>query len=242
MLYYYNRVAAVAQAREYADEFVHVVGVKPRGGLVEDINGFARAALGKLGCKLYPLRLAARKGGCALPQPDIAEPDVAQRFKLVVNGSYGFEERRRLLHSHFQHVGNRLAFILYFKRFAVVPLTAAHLAGDKNIGQEVHCNLQNTVALTVFAPAARYVKRKSSALVPPLLCVLSGGEQVAYHCKHARISRGVTARRSAYRLLVYGYNFIEVLHPLVAFGIAQKLARAVEFVGKVGVNYFVYKA
>ena len=40
-----NRVAAVAETLEHREESGHVVGVEARGGLVQDIDGLARAPL-----------------------------------------------------------------------------------------------------------------------------------------------------------------------------------------------------
>ncbi len=154
----------------------------------------------------------------------------------------GFEKLRGFLDRHFEHVGYVFALVLDFERFPVVSFAPAHLARHVNVGKEMHCYLYYSVALTVFASSARDVERKPSALVSPFLRVGSSREKVAYHCEHARIGRGIAPRRSAYGLLVDGDNFIEVFKPFEAFGIARKLARSVEIVCKIRINYFVDKA
>ena len=86
------------------------------------------------------------------------------------------EKLAGLLHGHFEDVGNALSFIFYLQRLAVIALSAAHLAGHKNVGQKVHLYLDNAVSETVLAPTARNVERKPARLISPLLRVGSHGE------------------------------------------------------------------
>ena len=64
------------------------------------------------------------------------------------------------------------------QRFPVVPLALAHLAGDVDVRQEVHLDLQQAVSLAGFAPAAPGVEGEAPWAVAPGLGVLGGGEQL----------------------------------------------------------------
>ena len=64
------------------------------------------------------------------------------------------EKFARFLHGHLEDVGNTLALVFYLQRLAVVPLSAANLAGHENIGQEVHFDFDDAVAEAVLAAPA----------------------------------------------------------------------------------------
>jgi hypothetical protein len=61
---------------------------------------------------------------------------------------------------HVEHIGNGLALELDFQRFPIVALALADVAGDIDIGQEVHLDLDDAVALAGFAAAALDVERE----------------------------------------------------------------------------------
>ena len=106
----------------------------------------------------------------------------------------------------------------------------------------MHLDLYDAAALAVFAPAALNVEGEPAAFVAALLCIGSGGEQLAYHGEYARIRRRIGTGRAAYGLLVDGYDLIEIFNPLYFVELALRLARAVEIVCKVWIDYFVHEA
>src|SRR3546814_15117928 len=64
-----------------------------------------------------------------------------------------------------QNVGDGLALERHLQRLAVVALAVAHVAGDVDIRQEVHLDLQHAVALTGLAPPALDVEGEAPRLV-----------------------------------------------------------------------------
>src|SRR5699024_5285151 len=68
----HHRVALIAQAVQHLEQHSDVVKVQSGGGLVQNIERVAGVALGQLARQLDALRLAARQGGGALAQLDIA--------------------------------------------------------------------------------------------------------------------------------------------------------------------------
>ena len=73
------------------------------------------------------------------PSVEVAEADVA-RASAACRAIRGTPRRRsqRLLDRHVEHVGDRLAAELHLQRLAVVALALADVAGDPDVGQEVH--------------------------------------------------------------------------------------------------------
>ena len=70
-------------------------------------------------------------------------------------------------------------------------MTAAHIAGYIHIGQKVHFDLHNTIALAGLAPTALYIKGKAIGLVAPHFGIRGGSKQVANVVKHTGISSRV---------------------------------------------------
>ena len=56
------------------------------------------------------------------------------------------EELQRLLRRQREDVGDGLALVVDLERLAVVPLAAAHVASDVDVGKEVHLDLDCAVA------------------------------------------------------------------------------------------------
>ena len=96
---------------------------------------------------------------------DIAKPHLAQHGKLFANGGDGGEEFLGLFHRHVQNVGDGFAAKLHIQRFAIIALALAGIAGDINIGQEVHLNLDDAIALAGLTPPALHIEAEATGLV-----------------------------------------------------------------------------
>ncbi len=102
--------------------------------------------------ELDPLGFAARERGRALPEFDVIQPDPGERFELGVDRGDVREVLHRLFDAHVEHIGDRLSFVQHFQGLAVVPLPFALLTLDVDIGEEVHLDLDEAVALARLAP------------------------------------------------------------------------------------------
>ena len=122
-----------------------------------------------------------------------------------------FKENERLVHRHFQHVGDILALIRNLQRLAAVAFAAADLAGHVNIGQEVHLDLQDTVARAGFAAAALDVKAEAILFIAARLRFRRHREHLANQIEQTRIRRRIGTRRTADGRLVDGDNLIQLL-------------------------------
>ena len=202
-------IARVDKALQNLKELFHIVRVETRGRLVEDIDGAPRGALRKLGRELDALGFAAGERRRRLAEADIAEADLAERAELRFELREVAEEFERLLHGHFQHVRDALALVVDLERFAVVALALANLAGHVDIGQEVHLDLELTVARAGLAPAAADIEAEAARTVAARLRVRGRGEEVADVVEEIRIGRGVGARRAPDGALVDADDLVE---------------------------------
>ena len=101
------------------------------------------------------------------------------------------EKLDTLIDSHFKHIVDRLALVVDFKSLAVIASALAHFAGNINIRQEVHFDLDYAVTLAGFTASALDIERESAACVSVSLCVVGLGEQVADIGENSRIRCGI---------------------------------------------------
>ena len=152
MFDHHDGVALFDQRVEDFEEFADVFEVEARRRFVEDVERVAGGAAGEFLGELDALRLAAGQGGRLLPDLDVAEADLDQHLHLVADGGDGLEELRGILDRHVEDVGDALALELHLQRLAVVAGAVADIAGDVDVGEEVHLDLEHAVALARLAP------------------------------------------------------------------------------------------
>ena len=86
---------------------------------------------------------------------------------------------------------------MHLKRLTVIALSLADLAGNIDIGEKMHLDLDDAVALTGLAAAALDIEGEAPGTEAAPLGFLRLGEQVADIIEHAGIGGGVGARRAA---------------------------------------------
>jgi hypothetical protein len=118
------------------------------------------SALGEFLGELHALGLAAGQGRCLLAHMDVVEADPVEQGERLAHPRHRLEEVERLLHGHVEHVGDGLVPEQHVERFAVVALALADVAGDVDVGQEVHLDLDDAVALARLAAPALDVERE----------------------------------------------------------------------------------
>ena len=92
----------------------------------------------------------------------------------------------------------------------------ADVAGDVDVGQEVHLDLDDAVALAGLAAAALDVEGEAAGLVAARLGLRQAGEPVADRREGAGIGGRVGARRAADRRLVDVDDLVEEFEALDA--------------------------
>ena len=156
----------------------------------------------ELGGELDALGFAAGERRARLAERQVSQPDVVQRIEPSQDPRHGVEERAALVDAHLQHVADRLPLEADFQRLTVEPLAAAFLAGDVQVGQEVHREPALAQALAGFAPAPLGVEAEPAGPVAADLGLAGQGEDPADLVEHARGRRRRRARAAADRALV----------------------------------------
>ena len=150
---------------EHFEELLDVGEVEPRGGFVEDVERATRGASRELGRELHSLGLAARDRRRRLAEPDVAEANVNEGLQLRADIRDVRKDVEGLLDGHLEHVRDRAALVVDLQRFPVVAPALADLARDVDVGEELHLDLEDPLALAVLAAPAFHVEAEAARLV-----------------------------------------------------------------------------
>ncbi len=121
--------------------------MQPRGGFIQDKEGFPCRFFLQFARQLHPLRFSARQRCGTLPQFDIGQADILQRLQLVPDPGNAVEEYHGFLHRHIQDIRDRLVLVFHLQCLFVVPLPVTGITGDIHIRQEVHGNPLDSIPL-----------------------------------------------------------------------------------------------
>ena len=148
MFNHHHGVALIDQPLQHDQQLTNILKMQARGWLIQNVQGAACCTTAELLSQFHSLSLPPRQGGGRLPQFDIAQADIHQHLQLFMNVGNRAEEIGGLLNRHGQHVGDRFVAVQHFQGFAVVAFAVALIAIDIHIGQEVHFDFQQSIALT----------------------------------------------------------------------------------------------
>src|SRR5262249_35895386 len=149
-----HRVALIDERVEDVEELAHILEMKAGGGLVQNVERAPSGAARELFRKLDALRLSARERGSGLADMDVAQAHALQGRELVADRRHRAEELGAFVDGHVEHLGDALALERDLERLAVVALALADVALHIDVGQEMHLDLDDAVALAGFAAAA----------------------------------------------------------------------------------------
>ena len=199
------------------------------GRLVEDVKRATGRAPREFLGELDALRLTAGESRRRLAEVNVIEADVAQRFELLPDRRNRTEKLDRVEHGHVEHLGNILALVLNLERVAIVAFAAADLAGDVNVGQKMHLDANDAVALARLAAAALDVERKSPRPVTAHARLGQLRKQLADMGKQTGVSRGIRARRAPDGALIDVNDLVEMLDALERLVRTGALAAVIQF-------------
>ena len=149
-----HRVALVGQAMQHFEQLGDIVKVQAGCGFIEDVDRLARGPFRQLLGQLDPLGLTTRQSGRRLAHLDVSQADLGQHLHLRPDRRHRLEELHRVLDGHVQYVGDGLVLEPHFQRLAVIALPLTDVALDVDVGEKVHLDLDQTVALAGLAAPA----------------------------------------------------------------------------------------
>ena len=149
---------------------------------------------------------------------------------------HGIEQFEGLRYAHVQHVCDGLAFVLDLQGFIVETLSLALIAHDVHIREEVHGDLDETVALACLAPAALDVEAEPAGLVPPQLGVGQHGEDLADEREDAGVGGRVRPGRPSDGALVHIDYPVDELDPGNGFHVVGHCTGAGKRLGEIGIE------
>ena len=221
-------VALFHEFVQHVQQLAHILEMQPRGGFVQDIQGATRGAAAQLLGQLHPLRLATRQRRGLLADLDIPKAHLHQRIHLFTNAWHRLEKALRVFDRHIKNIGNAFVLELYFQSLAVIARAFARLTGNIDIGQEMHLDLDQTIALAGLAAAALDVEAEPTRLISARLCFRQTGEPVTDRGEGPGIGRRVRAGRAADGALINVDDLVQMLEPLDGFAGCGGFARAVQ--------------
>src|SRR5229473_3229939 len=209
------------------------------GGLVEDVQGAAGLALGKLAGELDALGFAAGEGGGGLAELDVAETDFDESGEFLLNLRNLVEQLQGFRGRKIQDVGNGMALEADSERFGIVAAAAADFAGDVDIGKKIHFDAAEAIALAGFATATFDVEAEAAGAIATFARFREHGEEFTDGREDAGVGGGIGARGAADGSLVDLDDFVDLIG---ADDFAMRPGRflgAIEFLGEGAVENVV---
>ena len=160
---------------------------------------------------LIALGLATRQGGRRLAEVEVAETDGHQGVENPDDLGHRGEELLRLADGEVEDLGDVEALVANLEGLPVVAPPVADVAGDEDIGQEVHLDPDLTRALARLAAPALDVEAETARLVAPRPGVGGGGKERPDRVEDLGVGGRVGARGSADGRLVDGDDLVEML-------------------------------
>ena len=100
------RVTLVHEPLQHVHQHAYILKVQTCCRLVEQIEGLASIALGKLGRELHALALTARKGCRWLAELYVSQTHILQYLDFIKDSRYILKELDRHIYCHVKHIGN----------------------------------------------------------------------------------------------------------------------------------------
>ena len=149
-------MAPLNQRLEAFQEALDVVMVEARRGLVEDEHRGLALLQAQIVGQLDALVLAAREGGGALAQFDVAQTHILQRLEQAHNLLLAVlrEELHSLVDGHIKHVVDVLPLVAHLQHIGLEALAVTRLALEHEVGHKLHLHRHGAFALALLAAAA----------------------------------------------------------------------------------------
>src|SRR5690606_14289505 len=166
----HDGVALSYKAVHNLAELADVLQVQAGGRLIHYVELPSSTTPGhrKFARNLQALRLAARKGGCRLSEPEVSQPYLLHLPQGLTKLLLAGEKADCLVYRHVENVGDPLSTNRHVQHFLPVTRPATRVARHEDVCHENHLDLQVTCAFTLVTTASGYVEAERSGPVAPL--------------------------------------------------------------------------
>ena len=146
---------------------------------------------------------------------DVSEADVREGPQFAGDRRDVLEEAQRFLHRHVQDLVNILAAIPDLERLPVVALAPTDIAGDVDVGEKMHFDLDDAVALAtgLLQRPPFDVEAEAAGVVAACARLWNGSTELTDGAEKVGVRRGVGARRAADRRLVDIDDVLDLFEP-----------------------------
>ena len=172
---------------------------------------------------------------------NVAKAHFLQRLQLAQNFIMVRKERYRFIDGHIQHIGNIFPLVPHFQGFAIVAGAVAHFAGHIDIGQKLHFDLDDAIAVASLAAAAFDIEAETPRLVASHLRLGGLAVELADVIENAGIGGRVRPRRAADGLLVDVNDLIHILHAFHGVVLPGAVGSVIFDIAKALVKDFIHK-
>ena len=211
MFHHEDRVARIHETLKHCKQLPDVGHVETRCGFIQNVERTAGGSLGQLARELHSLRFPARKRRRRLPQMQIIQAHIAERFQLASDVGRIGKELPSLADFHVQEFCNVLPLPSHLQRVFGKPGTSADFARHPHIGQKIHVQSRGAIALASLAATASHVEAKPPRLPAPLLRLRQHREQRADVVPDFDVGGWIAAGRTPNRRLIDDDDFIELV-------------------------------
>ena len=118
----------------------------------------------------------------------------------------------RLVDPHIQHVGDRAIAVANFQRLPIESLPFADRADDVEIGEKIHFDPPQSLALALFASASFGVEAEPAGAIAAPLGFASVDKHSPHFIEHAGVRGRIAPRRAADRRLIDFDEFVDLVH------------------------------
>ena len=188
--------------------------MKSRSRFVQNIDRLAGSTLAQLRRQLDSLCLSTGQLGGWLSQTDIGKSYIVECRNLPVYGRHIFEEFHRLLDRHIEDIIDAFPLIFDLQRFPVIALAAANLTRHIDIRQEMHLDLDDSIAGARLTASTFFIEAETAFIVTFSFRIGGSGKQIAYQIECPRIGRRIGTRCPSDRRLIDRDDLVKLLDAL----------------------------
>ena len=187
-------VSFLDKAVQRSDKHLYVAVVKTSGGFVEDKHCRRLVLLCKERGEFDALALSAGKGGGGLPQLNIPDTYILERFEALYDPAalrILREELNRLIDGHGQDVVDRFAPVTDIEHVLFEAFAMAMFTFDGDVCHELHFDGDGTFSFALFASSARRVETEMGRCEAELLGEWLFGKEFANLVVRFEIGDGI---------------------------------------------------